>query len=201
MTGGTATPDASPARLRGTGAVLVLTGAAGLVAALALTVDRFRLLADPAYEPACDLSPVLSCGSVMVTEQAAVLGFPNSLVGLVAFPVVVTVGMLLAAGVTLPRWVLGGLAAGSLLGAAFVHWLAFQSLYRIGALCPWCLVVWVAVLTACTWSVLAAARSRPRAGRLAEGLWRWRAVVLAAWLLVPAVAALERFWDYWRTLA
>jgi len=28
-----------------------------------------------------------------------------------------------------------------------VHWLIFQSLYRIGALCPYCMVVWVVTIT------------------------------------------------------
>ena len=89
----------------------------------------------------------------------------------------------------------------STLGLGLAYWLFSQAMFDIGALCPWCLVVWLAVLTACTWSVLLAARSRPRAGRLAEGLCQWRAVVLTAWVLVFVVAALERFWDYWVTLA
>ncbi len=39
-----------------------------------------------------------------------------------------------------------GLAAGTLLGTVFVHWLIFQSLYRIGALCPYCMVVWAVTI-------------------------------------------------------
>ena len=55
-------------------------------------------------------------------------------------------GVLAVAKVELPRWYWGGLAIGSLLGAAFVHWLIFQSLYRIGALCPYCMVVWTVTI-------------------------------------------------------
>lgn len=185
---------------RGLGALLVLTGGLGLAAAGALAVDKYRLLEDPAYSPSCDLSPVLSCGSVMVTEQASVLGFPNPLIGVAAFPVVLTLGVLLLARVPLPRWVLGGLALGSALGLAFVHWLAFQSLYRIGALCPWCMVVWAVVLPTAVWTALAWWRSGARAGRWAERLWEWRAVLTLAWALVFVVAILERFWSYWSTL-
>ena len=29
----------------------------------------------------------------------------------------------------------------------FVHWLIFQSLYRIGALCPYCMVVWAVTIS------------------------------------------------------
>ena len=28
----------------------------------------------------------------------------------------------------------------------FIHWLIFQSLYRIGALCPYCMVVWAVTI-------------------------------------------------------
>ena len=77
----------------------------------------------------------------MVTAQASVFGFPNSMIGMVAFTVVLVTGVLALARVTLPRWYWAGLAVGTVLGTAFVHWLIFQSLYRIGALCPtawWC---------------------------------------------------------------
>ena len=31
-------------------------------------------------------------------------------------------------------------------GVVFVHWLIFQSLYVIGALCPYCMVVWAVTI-------------------------------------------------------
>lgn len=185
---------------RSYGVMLVLLGACGLAAAFTLAVDKYRILADPEFVPSCNLNPVLSCGSVMKTDQAEAFGFPNPLIGLVAFGVVITLGVLLAARVTLPRWVLVGLAGGGLLGAAFVHWLAFQSMYRIGALCPWCLVVWTVTLPIALWSVLIAARQVAPLRRLATALWPARFVLLTAWYVVFVVAALVQFWDYWRTL-
>lgn len=188
---------------RGVARVLVLGGTVGLVAAFDLAVERVRLLQDPSYSPSCDLSPVLSCGSVMVTDQASVLGFPNPFLGVAAFSVVVTVGVVALTGAALPRWFLGGLLAGTLAGVAFVHWLAFESLYRIGALCPWCMVVWVATLALATWTglhVLRTGAEGSRRRRVGEALWHWRWTLLTAWLLVFAVAILVRFWDYWSTL-
>lgn len=55
--------------------------------------------------------------------------------------------VLAVAKVPLPRWYWIGLAVGILVGVAFVHWLIFQSLYRIGALCPYCMVVWAVIAT------------------------------------------------------
>jgi len=186
--------------LRATGATLTVLGAVGLLAALALTVDRIRLLEDPSYIPSCDLSPVLSCGSVMSSEQASLLGFPNPILGLVGFSVVVTLGVVLAAGVRLPAWMLTGLAVGSAAGAAFVHWLAFQSLYRIGALCPWCLVVWAVTVPIALWAVLLAADASRSPHRLLRTAWEARLLLVATWYLVVLVLILIRFWDYWSTL-
>ncbi len=185
--------------LRPYGRGLAVLGSVGLGAAFALTVDKIRLLEDPAFVPGCDLNPVLSCGSVMRTDQAEVFGFPNPLLGLVGFGVVVTVGVLLATGSRPARGVLAGLALGGLAGAGFVHWLAFQSLYRIGALCPWCLVVWTVTIPVMVWSVLVAWRTI-RPSRAAERLWSVRYLIVAAWYLTVVVLALVRFWSYWRTL-
>lgn len=85
---------------------------------------------------------MLSCGSVIITPQAEAFGFPNPILGLIGFTVALTIGVIVAAGVSLPRWIWLALNGGALLGFAFVQWLIWQSLYSIGALCPWCMVVW-----------------------------------------------------------
>lgn len=185
--------------LRPFGRGLFLLGTVGLYAAFALTIDKIKILQDPDFVPGCDLNPVLSCGSVMRTEQAEVFGFPNPLLGLVGFSIVVTVGALLATGSRPARGVLVGLAAGSLAGATFVHWLAFQSLYRIGALCPWCLVVWAVTIPIAVWSLLTAWRTI-RPSRWADRLWSVRYLLVLGWYLTVVVLALVRFWSYWRTL-
>lgn len=190
-------PDDAVRRLRWHGLQLVLLGLAGLSAAFALTVDKFKLLADPSFTPSCDLNPVLSCGSVMVTEQAEVFGFPNSIIGLAAFGAVVAIGAVQLTGTRPSRVVQAGLAVGALAGWAFVHWLAFQSLYRIGALCPWCMVVWASTAPIAIWSVLRPLRD---SGSGIGRLWTYRWSLLAAWYLLVVVLALVRFWTYWRTL-
>ena len=125
---------------------VLIAGVLGLAAAFTLTVEKIEILINPAYVPSCSINPVLSCGSVMVTPQASAFGFPNPLIGIVAFTVVLVTGVLAVAKVRLPRWYWAGLTAGTLLGVVFVHWLIFQSLYRIGALCPYCMVVWAVTI-------------------------------------------------------
>ncbi|MCV7279702.1 vitamin K epoxide reductase family protein [Mycolicibacterium flavescens] len=178
---------------------ILLAGVLGLAAAAALTVEKIELLIDPDYVPSCSLNPVLSCGSVMITPQASAFGFPNSLIGIVAFTVVVVTGVLALARVELPRWYWSGLAVGTLLGAAFVHWLIFQSMYRIGALCPYCMVVWAVVIPLLV--VVASIALQPQQrGAVARVVHTWRWSLVALWFTALLLLILVRFWYYWSTL-
>jgi len=202
VTAGASGPGVPPRRL---GLLLAVGGALGLVAAMVLTVERFRLALDPSYVPSCSLNPVLSCGSVMTTPQAAVLGFPNPLLGIGAFAVVTTVGVLLLGGVVLPRWVSLGLQVGLSAGAAFVAWLVAQSLWSIHALCPYCMVVW-AVVIPMFWTVTTdnlargvlpvPARARGAVAALAD----YRLLLVVGTDAVVVVLVAVEFWDYWSSL-
>lgn len=193
-------PDRGARRL---GLWLAIAGVVGFAAAFELTVDKIRLLADPQFVPSCNISPILSCGSVMKTAQASVFGFANSIIGVGAFAVVAAVGFGLLAGARYRGWFWLCLQAGALFGIGFVHWLAFQSMFRIGALCPWCMVVWTVTIP----TFLSVTAYTLRTGRLGRGavgagrfLQRHYAEILLVWYLVFVVTAGVRFWDYWRTL-
>ena len=195
------TGSARPSRLPAW--VLLLGGLIGEVAALALSVEKFRLAADPEYIPSCDLNPVLSCGSIMDTPQASAFGIPNSLLGVAGFAVLTAVGAALLAGAHMRAWFWAGLQAGVIAGFVFVHWLIFQSLYVIGALCPYCMAVWV-VTAAVFWYVTLASLNRwvrpggPR--RVVDGLVAYHAVPVVAWVCLVAALIVLRFWEFWRTL-
>jgi uncharacterized membrane protein len=187
---------------RGLATLLVVAGAVGFVASFVLAVERIALLEDPDYVPTCSFNPVLSCGSVMQTWQAEAFGFPNPLLGIAAFAVVTTIGVVLLTGATLPRWFWLGLEAGAVLGVVFVHWLIAQSLYSIGALCPYCMVVWVVTIPI-FWYVTVhnlQAGHLPASAGLRRFAVRNRGLVLAAWYLVVSGLVLVQFWDYWSSL-
>uniref|UniRef100_UPI003F497DD7 vitamin K epoxide reductase family protein n=1 Tax=Nonomuraea bangladeshensis TaxID=404385 RepID=UPI003F497DD7 len=190
--------------------LLTLGGLAGFAAAFTLSVEKIALLKNPAYVPSCSLNPVLSCGSVMNTPQAEAFGFPNPLLGVAGFAVVTAIGVVLFTGAGLPRWFWLGLQAGVVFGVVFVHWLIYQSLYVIGALCPYCMVVW-AVMMPIFWYVtlhnlqqrhLPAARAgrTGRAERVVQAVAGYHTVPLTLWFLAVITAIGVRFWSYWSTL-
>lgn len=183
---------------------LVVGGLVGLVASAVLLIERIRLAEDSGYVPTCSINPVLSCGNVMESAQASLLGFPNPVIGVAAFPVVIATGAALLAGARLARWYWAGLQAGVTVAMVFVAWLVFQSLYRIGALCPYCMVVWAVVIPV-FWYVTArnaaaGVLGAPPGGRLASGLQDWRGPLVFGTFLLVVLLVLERFWTYWSSL-
>ncbi len=185
--------------------LLLVGGAIGLVAAAVLTVEKIALLRNPAYVPSCSINPILSCGSVMTKPQAEAFGFPNPLLGIAGFAIVTTVGAALLAGATFRCWFWLGLQAGATFGVVFVHWLIFQSLYRIQALCPYCMAVW-AVTIPIFWYVTLHNLIRghlpgpARARQVVTTATRFHTVVLTTWAVVLLTLVGEQFWSYWRTL-
>ncbi|MEU1571908.1 vitamin K epoxide reductase family protein [Streptomyces collinus] len=204
--GPTLAPDATTVRRRPTvganrrtGWVMLLTGIIGWLASFQLTVDDWRLLRDPAYQPPCNISPVVSCGSVMSSPQGSLFGFPNMLLGLGAFAGVTALGVAVLSGARLHRALWLALNAGALVGVGFVHWLIMQSLYELNKLCPYCAVVWV-VTIALFWYLTLHCLERgivpvPRGVLYVVRDTHW--MLLGAWYGVIALLVLTRFWPYW----
>ncbi|WP_432571801.1 vitamin K epoxide reductase family protein [Kineococcus sp. SYSU DK005] len=194
-----------PVRPRARGLLLALGGAVGFLASMVLTVERFRLATEPGYRPSCSVNPFISCQTVMESAQAALFGFPNPLLGIGAFAVSGTLGVLLLSGTALPRRVERGYLLGITLGAVFVAWLVVQALFSIHALCPYCMVVW-AVVVPTFWVSLADALDRgllpvPRALRgAARAVVDFRVLLVVLTLAAIAAAVGVQFWSYWVTL-
>nr|WP_231712653.1 vitamin K epoxide reductase family protein [Arthrobacter sp. zg-Y820] len=154
---------------------MLISGAVGWLASSILVLERLRVYADANYITSCDISPWVSCGTVFQTWQASIFGFPNPLIGIVAFAVVITTAVAMLAGAGFRRWYWLGLQAGVTLGMVFVVWLWSQALFDIYVLCIYCIVVWAAMIPL---FVFATVRN------LARGV-------------LPAPAALVKFTSEW----
>ncbi|MBM9622702.1 vitamin K epoxide reductase family protein [Streptomyces zhihengii] len=179
--------------------MLVVTGAAGLLAAWVITIDKFKLLQDPGFTPGCSLNPVVSCGNIMKSDQAAVFGFPNPMLGLVTYAMVIAIGVALLAGARYRRWYWLGLNAGCLFGVGFCTWLMQQSLYEINALCLWCCLAWTGTIVmfwyVTSHNVRKGVLPAPAALRTFFGEFTWVLPVLH--IGVIGMLILTRWWDFW----
>lgn len=182
--------------------LLIIGGLIGLICSLILLYDQIRIWENPGYQPACSLNPVVSCGSVINSKQGDILGIPGPTWGLIAFPVLITVGAVQLAGARLARWFWRGLEVGAFLGVAFALWLFWLSLYRVHALCPFCLTVDTVVYTLfwylSLYNLEAGNISLPAKLRPAAAFARRHHLdLLILWLVIVAAWILHHFWYYY----
>ena len=188
--------------------ILTIGGIIGFLASFELTLDKIRLLENPKAALNCNLSPLVSCTSVIKTHQGAVAGFPNPLMGIAGFAVVIAIGMALIAGMQsqkIQRWFWWGLQAGTVLAIGFLTWLQYQSIFTIRALCPWCMVVWAITLPIFWYTTLYNLRSgvipTPKSFKgVVAFMQKHHGDILVLWYISIIVIILDHFWYYWKTL-
>ncbi len=120
---------------------MLVSACLSLIASFVLSVDAIDLARDPGAQLACNINATISCGTVGVSWQAHLLGFPNAFLGMVAEPVVITIAVASLAKVRFPRGFMLAAQIVYTIGVAFAYWLFYQSMFVIGALCPWCLLI------------------------------------------------------------
>ena len=171
---------------RRTAAEMLVSGVVGIYAAFVLSIDAWLLAANPARHLSCNISQVVSCGTVAASWQAQLLSFPNAFLGILFESVVLTVSTALVAGVVFPRWFMRGVQALYTVALFFALWLFTQSYFVIHALCPWCLLI--TFTTVLVWAGLT--RINLRDGHVPASAGVRRFVVTAAyWYLAVAVCA------------
>lgn len=179
------------------GVLIAVLGAIGFVAALVLTNDKVKSLeaasAGDGFTASCDVNAFVACSGVFNTWQAEVFGFPNPLIGIAGFAVVVALGVLVAANVELPRFVWVGLLAGSVFGIGFTTWLQYQSIYNIVKLCPYCMIVWAIMIPLFVVVARITAQQFAPGGAVARFLSNWTVLVVLLWYVAIAAAIWFQF--------
>lgn len=120
---------------------MLVAAGASLIAAFVLSIDAVTLAANPTAVLGCDVNAILSCGTVGTSWQASAFGFPNAFLGLIFETMAITLALVGLSGVKLPRWLAVTEQAIYVFALGFASWLFYQSMFVIGALCPWCLVI------------------------------------------------------------
>lgn len=182
--------------------ILTIGGAIGLISSFILTIDEMKILKNPGFQPACNINPIIACGSVMTSGQAHIFGIPNPVIGIAAFAVLTTVGVCLIASAKFKRWFWLTLSSVAFLGTIFVHWLFFETLFRINSLCPYCMVVWIITISTFWYSLLfnlsqGYLKVPTRCEKVALFAQRHHLDILILWFIILAIIILKHFWYYY----
>lgn len=172
-----------------------------MLMAFALAFDELKIAANPNYIPSCNLNPIISCGSVMKSMQAHIFGFPNPILGLMTFPILLTTGVVMLSGAKLKRWYYVGLEIGAIGGIAMIHWLFFETVYKIHALCPYCIGTWIVTITSFLYITMYNLQTGNiklgKSKRLPNFLMRHHGDILILWFVIIAGLILKHFWYYY----
>ncbi len=122
--------------------ISMLIGAIGsLIAAFVLSVEVLHLARNPDAILSCSVNLIVNCATVAKHSTNELFGFPNSFIGMMSEPVVITVAIAGLAGVRFPRLFMFTAQIFYTLGFIFALTLLYISMFIIQALCPWCLLV------------------------------------------------------------
>jgi len=185
--------------------LLLVGGLIAMIASIMLSIEVFNRLSNPSFVPICNLNPVLSCTSVADSSQAHAFGFPNYFIGIAGYAAIATIGAGLLAGAKFKRWFWQIVEVGLLFAMGFLTWLQFQTIYRIGALCIFCMIVWVTTIPMFWYTTLYNFReghikTPKRLKGIVNFAQRHHADILVLWYLIIILLILKRFWYYWKTL-
>lgn len=131
---------------RGLGIFLIIGGAIAFAAASALTLDKIHVLQNPDAQLSCNFSVLIGCSTNLSSWQGSLFGFPNPLIGIAAWSVVITIGAAILAGARFASWFWIGFTIGTAAALTFVIWLIAQSIFVLDVLCPWCMVTWAVTI-------------------------------------------------------
>lgn len=183
--------------------ILIICGLIGLFCAFTLTQDKIKLLENPNAHLGCSIDPIISCGSVISSAQGHAFGFPNPYLGLSGFAALITIGVVLLAGAQFKRWFWLAVEGGMVFAIGFIHWLLFQSLYSIKALCIYCMAVWVITISSFWYVTLYNVDSKNirlpkgRAAKTYSWVRKHHLDILLVWFIIIAALILNRFWYYY----
>lgn len=175
-----------------TAVTLLATGALGLIASIALTLDKFTLLENPVADLNCNFSVLIGCSANLNSDQGEVFGFPNPILGLMYWSAIIAIGVGLLAGARFAWWFWMLLTLGAGAALALVVWFIAQSIFVLGVLCPWCMLTWAATIPLFVVVLLQTLSSEPLPAsvrRVAAASYPWTPLITVVCYLLVAVLA------------
>lgn len=178
--------------------VLLVCGAIGLIASFALTLEYIHKLESPGDALVCDINPFITCGPAMLSWAGRVLGFPNIIIGLVAFSLTITMAVGTFAGARFRPWFWVGYQLGLVGAAVLITFLQWFSAYELARLCLWCMIIWAGTIPLVVLTTIFnlvqghLGRGGVRVGR---AIAPWAVTIVVLWYLAVVGFVLAGMWN------
>lgn len=118
----------------------------GLIASLIQTIERINSALHPAVKLTCDINSIFSCSNVFSAWQSRVFGFSNSLICMIFFAITGGIALAAATGSVIHRKLRYIFHFFAVFFLGFGAWYLWQSTFRIGYVCIFCLFCYSAVI-------------------------------------------------------
>lgn len=176
----------------------IAAGVAGGIVSFLLYHEYIAQLRGDTPLISCSISPVVTCGPNLLSPGGNLLGFSNSVIGMVLFTGPIFAGAsALAATEGLRAWywrTYTVFVAGAFL---LVHFFAYRSVFEYSSLCPWCMIIWLVTIplfgTVIGWTLRAGVWGTGAVVvRVGGVILSWLPLLVLADYLVIAIAAQVR---------
>ncbi|MEI7689594.1 MAG: vitamin K epoxide reductase family protein [Candidatus Saccharibacteria bacterium] len=127
-------------------AIITLAGIVGFAASFWQMLEKIAILKAPTAPLICDINSIFSCSNVLNVWQSSVFGFPNALMCIIFFVIMMTIGIVGLTGGTVAKNLRLVAQAMTLFFVGFGFWYLWQGIFVIGSLCIFCLFCYSAVL-------------------------------------------------------
>jgi uncharacterized membrane protein len=174
----------------------IVAALTGWVVSFLLYLEYIGQLTDADPLITCSFSVVVTCGPNLLSPGGNLLGFSNSIIGIVLFcgPLYAAMSTFAAPG-GLRHWYWRTYLAFIAGAFVFVHFLAWRSVFEYGSLCPWCMVVWLVTIPLFWYTLGWTMRDGvwgERARAAGRVIWSWALLITVVDYALIAIAAQVR---------
>lgn len=109
-------------------------------------LDKLELLKNSHAVLSCNLNSVFSCSNILNAAQSSIFGFPNSLMCLILFTVMLIAGLVGLGKTSIARGLRFVFQFLAFFMMSFGLWYLWESIFRVSALCIFCVFCFGGVL-------------------------------------------------------
>lgn len=120
--------------------------AVGLIASFLQLQDKLIHLKNPTANLACNISSVFNCSNVLDAWQSSFFGFPNSIMCIIFFAMMLGLALVGATGSSINKTLRLIMHFFAVFFLLFGAWYLWQSIYVIGTVCIYCMFCYAAVM-------------------------------------------------------